>query len=123
MAGKKSKCGKAAKGDYTVGYGKPPAHTRYQPGCSGNPAGGRKRKQRRLQEDLDRIFAEKITVIEDGKRRRISKGEASIRRLLADALRGDKKALAMVVSLMKAMDAEEFGTTVVVNISERDADL
>jgi hypothetical protein len=28
-------------GDYAVGYGKPPLHTRFETGRSGNPRGGR----------------------------------------------------------------------------------
>jgi hypothetical protein len=27
------------QGDYKIGYGKPPEHTRFRPGQSGNPAG------------------------------------------------------------------------------------
>jgi hypothetical protein len=30
--------------DYEVGYGRPPVHTRFPAGKSGNPAGGRKRR-------------------------------------------------------------------------------
>mgnify|MGYP001606187490 CR=1 FL=1 len=112
-----------SKRDYDVGHGKPPFHTRWQKGKSGNPSGGRKKKKPTLQDELKRISAEKITVVEDGKRWEVSKGQAFMRRVFADALRGDKKAGAMLLSLMKAVDAGEFGTTVVVNISERDADL
>ena len=33
---------KPSKGDYAVGYRKPPEHTRFAPGTSGNPRGRRK---------------------------------------------------------------------------------
>ena len=111
-----------SKRDYDIGHGKPPCHTRWKKGQSGNPSGGRKKKRTVVQE-LEHVLAEKIAVIEDGKRRKTSKREALIRRLFADALRGDKKAAGMLLSLMKAVDAGEFGTTMVVNISPRDADL
>ena len=29
----------SAEGDYEVGYGKPPKHSRFKPGQSGNPKG------------------------------------------------------------------------------------
>lgn len=43
-------------GDYEVGYGKPPVHTRFKKGQSGNPsgkAGPRKMRRRRFAEILD----------------------------------------------------------------------
>jgi hypothetical protein len=64
MAGKKN--------DYEVGYGKPPAHTRFRKGQSGNPSGKPKRV---LSEDeiLLRELASKVPVTEGGKQRRMSK--------------------------------------------------
>lgn len=123
-AGRSSHRKKGIIGDYPVGYGKPPAHSRWPKGQSGCPSGGgTKKKKSTLQDELERILAEKVTVVEGGKRRRVSMGEALMRRLFADALRGEKKAAEMVLNLMKAVDSGEFGTTLVVNISPRDADL
>lgn len=51
--------------DYKVGYGKPPARTRFKPGQSGNPKGRRKGA---LNTDtlIDRELAKKVTVRENG---------------------------------------------------------
>jgi hypothetical protein len=47
-----SKAPKKAVGQYEVGYGKPPAATRFQKGQSGNPKGRRKRTPQAEIEDL-----------------------------------------------------------------------
>ena len=59
-------------GDYEVGYGKPPPHTRFAKGQSGNPRGrpcGAKNFTTLLEEALD----EAVTVTENGGRRKVSK--------------------------------------------------
>ena len=46
--------------DYAVGYGKPPLHSRFRKGISGNPQGGRRHRQMLgavLQEALDQPAA------------------------------------------------------------------
>jgi len=46
--------------DYAVGYGKPPLHSRFRKGTSGNPQGGRRHRQMLgavLQEALDQPAA------------------------------------------------------------------
>ena len=39
MTDPKKPADKESGADYEVGYGKPPRHTRFQPGSSGNPRG------------------------------------------------------------------------------------
>lgn len=39
MSDAKNSSREGAGADYEVGYGKPPRHTRFQPGRSGNPRG------------------------------------------------------------------------------------
>lgn len=73
--------------DNDAGYGKPPKHTQFKKGQSGNPK-GRPRKGKSPIDRIRRIFDEPITIYEDGKARTVTKGEAMIRRLVADSING-----------------------------------
>ena len=44
---------------YEVGYGKPPKHTRFQPGQSGNPR-GRPKGTKNLKTDLEEELSERV---------------------------------------------------------------
>lgn len=59
------------KDDYTVGYGKPPRHTRFQKGQSGNPR-GRPKGARGLKADLRAELSERVRVTENGRTRRLT---------------------------------------------------
>ena len=70
---------------YAVGYRRPPAHTRFRPGRSGNPRGrprGSKNMKTVLQAELDR----RITITENGKPKKVSVIEALVKKLVAHAL-------------------------------------
>jgi hypothetical protein len=84
---------------YAIGYGKPPAYTRFKAGRSGNPRGrpkGRKNFQTELLEELH----EGIAVREGGKRRLVSKQRAMLKTLTAKALQGDARAAALIVNMV-----------------------
>ena len=84
--------------EYAVGYGKPPVHTRFRKGQSGNPR-GRPRGAKSMASLLDDVLHQQITVTEQGQPRRISKREGVIMALVAKALRGDVKAIGELVKL------------------------
>lgn len=81
--------------DYEVGYGRPPKHTRFQKGRSGNPK-GRPKDAKGFAASLKRELEVQIPVREGSRTIRISKAEAAAKRLVATALQGDMKALAML---------------------------
>lgn len=88
----------AGDSSYTVGRGKPPLHTRFQKGQSGNPSGkpgpaklARQRFQRALQAALDGETAD----LRDA-RPRVTL-EAVVRRLTLDALDGDVAAVRLIL--------------------------
>ncbi len=84
---------------YEVGYGKPPKHTRFQPGQSGNPR-GRPKGTKNLKTDLMEELGEKIIVREGGQARKVSKQRAVVKSVVARTLKGDVRAAALLTSMM-----------------------
>lgn len=87
------------KGDYVIGYGKPPAHSRFQPGQSGNP-NGRTKGMPNLRTDLVEELGERIRVREGDRERSIPKQRAMLKALMAKALKGDVRAVALLITLV-----------------------
>ena len=78
--------------NYDVGFGKPPKSSQFKKGKSGNPK-GRPKGAKSLKSVLQAELAQKLSVKEDGKAKKISKMEALAKRLVAQALSGDGRAL------------------------------
>jgi Family of unknown function (DUF5681) len=83
---------------YTVGYGKPPTHSQFRAGQSGNPA-GRRKGVRSLVTDVKRTLRVPVKVKEGGRTRKISTQEGALMRLREKALQGDARALDRVIEL------------------------
>jgi hypothetical protein len=77
--------------DYEVGYGKPPKGTRFKPGQSGNP-NGRPKGSKPIPTLVQKELKTRIAVTEGGVTKRMSKGEAIVKRLFGGALKGDLRA-------------------------------
>lgn len=90
---------------YDVGYGKPPAHSRFQRGQSGNPK-GRPKGALNVVTVLNRTLSEKVVVVEHGKRRSITKLEAAFKQLVNKAAQGDARSLQQLLSLNALIGAE-----------------
>ena len=79
--------------DYEVGYGRPPTHSRFKPGESGNKAGRPKvLKKRDIARDIQAIFTREVIVRDGGRTRRVPSFVALVQKSLVDAINGDKKA-------------------------------
>jgi hypothetical protein len=78
--------------EYAVGFRRPPLHTRFKPGVSGNPS-GRPKDSKNFKTLLHSILNEQISLQEGSQSRRISKAEAIMRRLIIGALKGDTRDL------------------------------
>ncbi|WP_157966475.1 DUF5681 domain-containing protein [Oceanibium sediminis] len=70
---------------YDVSYGKPPKHTHFKPGRSGNPS-GKKRGTPDLRTMIQTIGAELITVMEGGAKKQIQKNAAVVKAVYAKAV-------------------------------------
>jgi hypothetical protein len=90
--------------DYSVGYGKPPKHSQFKPGQSGNPHGkakGRKNLATELMEEL----AERVVVTENGRQKKLSKQTIILKRMVTDAAQGDAKARDQLLKLIGQIEA------------------
>src|SRR6478672_4578 len=83
---------------YDIGYGRPPAHTRFKPGHRG--CGGRPKKQRNLRTVLEETLDQRITIREGNRTRQVTKRDAIILKLVNDAVSGNAKALTNLIALM-----------------------
>jgi hypothetical protein len=73
---------------YEVGYRKPPPHTRFQKGQSGNPR-GRPRESKNWDTLIDQELSARVVVHKSGKRKTISKRAAIATQLVNKAVSGD----------------------------------
>ncbi len=85
--------------DYEVGYGKPPKHTRFQKGRSGNPR-GRPKGTKNLKTDLLEELGETIVVREGDRPQKLSKQRALLKSVVNRAIQGDARATAIALSTM-----------------------
>lgn len=83
--------------DNKVGYKRPPVHTRFQKGYSGNPK-GRPKGTKNFKTDLLEELSELVLITEGGKDTRISKQRAILKRTAQKALTGDTRSIGMLVS-------------------------
>jgi Family of unknown function (DUF5681) len=82
-----------------VGYGKPPVHSRFRKGCSGNPK-GRPKGTKNLRTDLTEVLQERITVTEGDRKVRMSKQRAIVMTLVAKTLKGDARSATTLLNTM-----------------------
>lgn len=76
--------------DYEVGYGKPPIHSRFKKGQSGNPA-GKKRPKEAPGQIWQRLLQETVTVTESGRKRVMTKLELVLSQMINKAASGNEK--------------------------------
>lgn len=92
-------------GAYAVGRGKPPTHTRFKPGQSGNP-GGRKKGSLNINTVLRSVLAKEVEVSENGRTERLALLEALILRQAQEGLRGSNKAIESLLDRFERMGGE-----------------
>jgi len=92
--------------DYVVGYRKPPLHTRFKKGESGNVR-GRPKGARNLAGVLERELNAPVTINENGQRKTITKFEAVIKLLVNQTLKPDLRALQQLLALHRFVYRDE----------------
>ena len=89
-------------GDYEVGYGKPPKHTRFQKGRSGNLR-GRQKNVRNLKTELRSVLDEELPLSIGGREVKISARKAMLVALRNKALKGDIRAISLMVTMLERL--------------------
>jgi hypothetical protein len=87
---------------HSVGYGRPPVHSRFKPGQSGNPK-GRRKGQRNVRTVVDGELSQRIKVREGNRTRSLTKLDAFVVTLVNAALKGDAKACASLINLLRSL--------------------
>ena len=93
--------------DYKVGPGRPPLHTRFKKGQSGNPGG---RSAKSLPALLADALNETVVVTIDGRRRRITKREAIVTQLVNKSAAADLKATQIVLAMLRDLESQADGS-------------
>jgi hypothetical protein len=103
-----------------VGYGHPPAASRWKKGQSGNPS-GRKKGSLNLATDLVAELSEIIQINEGGSPRKITKQRALLKSLAARGIQGDAKAANLILGLMmKLLEPDRAAEAAPVDLSAND---
>jgi hypothetical protein len=90
--------------DDKVGFGKPPRHSRFKKGQSGNIT-GRPRGSKNFATLLNQALNQTITVVENGRRRKITKREAVISQLVNKSAGADLRAIKILFDIQQALEA------------------
>ena len=85
--------------DYEVGYGKPPKHSRWEKGQSGNPK-GRPKGSRGLKSDLDRVLRKVLTIEGRGTTLKGTTQLLALEMLARRAATGDVRSIKSLIDLI-----------------------
>ena len=91
---------------YRVGHRKPPLHTRFAKGASGNPS-GRPKGSRNLSAIIAKALSERVTVNEGGRRRSITKLDAAVKQMANKAAGGDPKSAKLILELLHQAEVRD----------------
>ena len=90
---------------YEIGYRRPPRHTRFKRGESGNPS-GRPKGAKNLATVLAETIEEEVTLVEHGTRRKITKLKAAIKKLVDKATTGDVRSMQQLLNLTQWVEGQ-----------------
>ena len=87
--------------DYKVGPGRPPLHTRFKKGQSGNPGG---RSAKSVPALLAAALDETTHITTNGRRRKITKREAIITQMVDKSASADLRATKMLIDMINEVE-------------------
>jgi hypothetical protein len=92
--------------DYEVGYAKPPRHTQFKKGQSGNRR-GRPRGAKNVATVLEQALGERVIITENGRRKSATKMEVILKRLVNKAAQGDHRSIQLLIVFTEKHQASD----------------
>jgi hypothetical protein len=93
---------------YEIGYAKPPVATRFKPGQSGNPKGRRVAERRDFRQILMASLEQTVTIVEEGRRRSVTKFEAAFMQIQNQAAKGHLPSIKLLFAVAQLLFGKEF---------------
>ena len=88
--------------NYTIGYCRPPKHTQFKKGVSGNPS-GRPKGSVNMATVLQKELSQTVVVAHGNQKKKITKMQAAVKQLVDKALQGDMHAFRVLSVLTQAL--------------------
>jgi hypothetical protein len=104
---------------YETGFGKPPKATQFKKGASPNPR-GRPKGSKNLATVVRDEGNQPVEVVENGRRRKLTKLEIFVRQIFNKASGGDLKACALIVETMRKTNQLDLPAQTALAFDERD---
>ena len=115
------KSAKSKSAGYQVGYGRPPRHTRFRKGRSGNPGGRPSRKRvERMKALALREAYRAVPVKEDGRMVALTAIAAILRSQIELAANGNLQAQRDILAMVRSIENENKAAEVAAVLGERD---
>jgi hypothetical protein len=99
-----------------VGFGRPPKHSRFRPGTSGNRRGRPKRKATALAEIANKVLNTSVEYREGGRRKKATRHELTLMALVKQALGGSVAAAEMLLK-MRARSQKDGGGVQIIELN------
>jgi hypothetical protein len=85
--------------DFEVGYKKPPKHSQFKPGQSGNRK-GKPKKNTTLQEEVNDIFMTQVPVMKNNKKAYVTKRQLMLEQIINGGINKDPRMMRYAVPLL-----------------------
>jgi hypothetical protein len=109
---------KRRKGDYVVGKCRPPIHTRWRPGQSGNPS-GRRKGRRNVKTELMEVMSKQFTFRDGETERKLSLHAANVFAHAIKGAKGDVRSAGLFLKYAHQMGLLEEGDAAEIETADR----